>query len=44
MTEAEWLACSEPAPMLDLLRDQASKRKFQLFACGGRPAAWSCSE
>src|SRR4051794_25628278 len=33
MTEAEWLAGSEPGPMLDHLGDQASDRKLRLFAC-----------
>jgi hypothetical protein len=32
MTEAEWLACTDPSPMLDFLRDKASDRKFRLFA------------
>jgi hypothetical protein len=33
MTEAEWLACADPRPMLAFLRGQASDRKFRLFAC-----------
>jgi hypothetical protein len=32
MTEAEWLACTDPAPMLDYLRRKASDRKLRLFA------------
>src|SRR6267154_1611180 len=32
MTEAEWLACTDPTPMLDFLRDKASDRKLRLFA------------
>ena len=34
MDEAEWLACDEPAEMLELLRDrgQLSERKARLFA------------
>ena len=32
MTEAEWLASTEPIPMLDLLRGKASDRKLRLFA------------
>ena len=31
MTEAEWLTCSDPAPMLDLLVTQVSVRKLRLF-------------
>jgi hypothetical protein len=33
MTEAEWLACTDPAPMLGLLHGKASERKLRLFAC-----------
>jgi hypothetical protein len=33
MTEAEWLACADPMPMLDVLRDTASDRKLRLFTC-----------
>jgi hypothetical protein len=32
MTEAEWLAFADPAPMLMFLRGRASKRKLRLFA------------
>jgi hypothetical protein len=32
MTEAEWQACTDPAPMLEFLRDKASDRKLRLFA------------
>src|SRR5437588_837066 len=32
MTEAEWLACTDPAPMLKFLRGKASERKLRLFA------------
>jgi len=32
MTEAEWLACTDPTPMLAFLRGRAGDRKFRLFA------------
>jgi hypothetical protein len=32
MTEAEWLACDHPSPMLDFLRRKVSDRKLRLFA------------
>ena len=34
MTESEWVACTDPTPMLDFLRGQASERKLRLFGCG----------
>lgn len=33
MTEAEWLACTDPTAMLDFLRDKASERKLRLLTC-----------
>ena len=32
MTEAEWLACTDPTPLLEFLGDRASSRKLRLFA------------
>jgi hypothetical protein len=32
VTEAEWLACTDPTPMLEFLRGGASERKLRLFA------------
>jgi hypothetical protein len=32
MTEAEWLTCADPAPLLDFLSGRASERKLRLFA------------
>jgi hypothetical protein len=33
VTEAEWLAATDPGPMLEYLRGKASDRKGRLFAC-----------
>jgi hypothetical protein len=40
MTEAEWLACTNPEKMLDILRSNASERKFQLFVVACRRRIW----
>jgi hypothetical protein len=34
MTEQEWLACTDPEPMLGFLRGRMSERKFRLLAVG----------
>jgi hypothetical protein len=41
MTEAEWLAAIDPAPMLDSLRGKASGRKLRLFGCTCVRQIWS---
>jgi hypothetical protein len=33
MTEAEWLACADPTPMLEFLRGKATDRKLRLLTC-----------
>jgi hypothetical protein len=40
MTEAGWLACKDPYPMLDFLRGRASDRKLRLFACALGRRLW----
>jgi hypothetical protein len=32
VTEADWLACTDPSPMLESLRGRVSERKLRLFA------------
>jgi hypothetical protein len=33
VTEAEWLACTDPSKMLQVILDQFGARKLRLFAC-----------
>src|SRR5688572_10870138 len=40
MTEAEWLECTDPLPMLAFLRDKGTDRKFRLFACACCRSVW----
>jgi hypothetical protein len=40
MTEAEWLACGDPGPMLQFLGDRASWRKLRLFGCACCRRGW----
>jgi hypothetical protein len=41
MTEAEWLACEYPDPMLEFLRGRVSERKFRLFSVACCRRTWS---
>ena len=40
MTEREWLACTDPQPMLEFVRDRASDRKRRLFTCACCRRVW----
>ena len=40
MTEAEWLACTDPERMLDFLQERASDRELRLFAVACCRSVW----
>src|SRR5262249_29653761 len=40
MTEKEWLACTDPNPMLAFLRLKTSERKLRLFVCACTRRVW----
>ena len=40
MTEADWLACTDPMHLVRLSRDEASDRKLRLVACAYCRSVW----
>jgi hypothetical protein len=43
MTEADWLACDDPRPMLELLHGKVSERKLRLFLRACCRECWGAS-
>jgi YD repeat-containing protein len=41
MTEADWLACTDPKPMLEFLANKISERKRRLFGCACCRRRWA---
>jgi hypothetical protein len=41
VTEAEWLSCTDPERLLELLRGKVSERKLRLFACACCRVVWN---
>src|SRR4051794_12517560 len=40
MTEQEWLGCTDPEPMLEVLGERAGSRELRLFACACCRHVW----
>ena len=41
MTEAEWLACESPWPMIRFVQERNIQRNIRLFACGCVRTVWN---